>query len=46
MIVIVKLRLIRFYDHDDKMLLIMNKKFDNKALISFFKGFLKSKRQF
>ena len=45
MIIIMKLRLIKFYDHDDKMLLITNEKFDDKILISFFKRFLKSKRQ-
>ena len=36
MIIIVKLKLIKFYNHDDKMLLITNEKFDDKVLISFF----------
>ena len=45
-IIIVKLKLIKFYNYNNKMLLIMNKKFDNKILISFFKGFLKLKCQF
>ena len=45
-IIIVKLKLIKFYNYDDKILLIMNKEFDDKILISFFKRFLKSKRQF
>ena len=46
MIIIVKLKLIRFHNYDDKMLLITNKEFDNKTLTFFFKGFLKLKRQF
>ena len=45
-IIIVRLKLIRFYNYNDKMLLIMNKKFDDKASIFFFKGFLRSKCQF
>ena len=45
-IIIVRLRLIKLYDHDNKMLSIINKKFDDKVLIFFFKRFLKSKRQF
>ena len=45
-IIIVKLRLIKFYNYDNKMLSIMNEKSDNKVLIFFFKGFLKLKRQF
>ena len=44
MIIIVKLKLIKFHDHNDKMLLIMNKEFDNKISTFFFKGFLKLKR--
>ena len=43
-IIIVKLRLIKFYNHNNKMLLITNKEFDNKISTFFFKGFLKSKR--
>ena len=45
-IIIVKLRLIKLYNHNNKMLLITNKEFDNKISTSFFKGFLKLKRQF
>ena len=45
MIIIVKLRLIKFYNYDNKMLLIANEEFDNKVSTFFFKGFLKSKRQ-
>ena len=43
-IIIVKLKLIKFHNHDDKILSIMNEKFDNKTSTSFFKRFLKSKR--
>ena len=43
-IIIVKLKLIKFYNHDNKILLITNKEFNNKILISFFKFFLKLKR--
>ena len=46
MIIIVKLKLIKFYNHDNKMLSITNKEFDNKILTFFFKRFLKLKRQF
>ena len=42
-IIIVKLRLIKFYNHDNKILLIINQKFDNKISIFFFKRFLKLK---
>ena len=45
MIIIVKLKLIKLYNHDDKMLSITNEKFDDKTSTFFFKGFLKSKRQ-
>ena len=38
-IIIVKLKLIKFYNYNNKMLLIMNKEFDDKVLISFSKGF-------
>ena len=44
-IVIVRLRLIKFHNYDDKMLSIVDEEFDNRILISFFKGFLESKRQ-
>ena len=44
MIIIVKLKLIKLYNYDDKMLSITNKEFDDKTLIFFFKRFLKSKR--
>ena len=43
-IVIVRLKLIRLYNHDDRMLLIMNEKFDDKVSTSFFKRFLELKR--
>ena len=43
-IIIVKLKLIKIHNHDNKMLLIMNEEFDNKISTSFFKRFLKSKR--
>ena len=43
-IIIVKLKLIKLYNYDNKMLLIINKKFDNKISTFFFKIFLKSKR--
>ena len=43
-IVIVRLKLIKFHNHDDKMLSITNEKFDDKVLISFFKKFLGLKR--
>ena len=45
-IIIVRLRLIKFYNHDNKMLSIINEEFDDKISTSFFKGFLKLKRQF
>ena len=45
MIIIIKLKLIKFYDYNNKMLLIINKEFDNKILTFFFKRFLKSKYQ-
>ena len=44
-IIIIKLKLIKFYNHDNKMLSIVNKKFDNKTLI-FFNKFLRLKHQF
>ena len=44
MIIIVKLKLIKFYNYNNKMLLIINEKFNNKISIFFFKFFLKSKR--
>ena len=34
-IIIVKLKLIKFYNHDDKMLSITNEEFDDKVLIFF-----------
>ena len=43
MIIIVRLKLIKFYNYDNKMLLITNKKFDDKILIFFFKKILRSK---
>ena len=36
MIVIVKLKLIRFYNYDNKILLITNEEFDDKILNFFF----------
>ena len=45
MIIIVKFKLIKFYNYNIKMLLITNKELNNKVSI-FFKGFLRSKRQF
>ena len=39
-----KLKLIKFYDYNNKMLSITNKEFDNKILIFFLKKFLKLKR--
>ena len=44
-IIIVKLRLIKFYDYNNKILLIADEEFDDKILIFFFKRFLRSKRQ-
>ena len=38
-----RLRLIRFYNYNNKILSIANEKFDDKILI-FFKEFWKSKR--
>ena len=46
MIIIIKLKLIKLYNHDDKILSIINEEFDNKILTFFFKRFLKLKRQF
>ena len=36
MIIIVKLKLIKFHNYDNKMLSITNKEFDNKISIFFF----------
>ena len=43
-IIIMKLKLIKFHNHDNKMLLITNEKFDDKILIFFFKKILGLKR--
>ena len=43
-IIIVRLKLVKFHDHDGKILSITNEEFDDRASI-FFKGFLRSKRQ-
>ena len=39
MIIIIKLKLIKFRNYDNKMLLIINEKFDNKVLIFLLRNF-------